>query len=456
MTSPAGSDGGHGPAPAIVHDVLRLFLAAGDPTPRGIDRVDFAYVRFLCDEWPGPFHGVLPTPLGPRLIDRARIKGGLQALRALWREDIDPATDPTFIYVRDRLLAPQTSAQAAQAPAPQAPATQGPATPARAAFARFRELGQHAGLSLGGDALCHAPRGALYLNVGQIGWAAPMTTLWLARRPDIRPVFMLHDTIPVENRELVSFLGHWTHRMMLQTVARRGAALISTTENAAVAVQTALARRGRGAMPCFRAPLPVSSAFLAPPPPDPALARRPYFLVCGAIEPRKNLALLLDVWRTLAPDFVGPAPALVVAGALARRGEEILPRLRAGGPDIIVATALSTPALRQLMAHARALLMPSLAEGFGLPIIEALTLGTPVLASALPAHREAGGEFPLYLDPCDPAAWRAEILRLASDPQHHAALQQRLRAYKPLTEARYFASAGRFLRDLAQHAASGA
>ncbi len=101
------------------------------------------------------------------------------------------------------------------------------------------------------------------------------------------------------------------------------------------------------------------------------------------------------------------------------------------------------------MAHARALLMPSLAEGFGLPIIEALALGTPVLASDLPAHREAGGPFPTYLDPQDSGGWAEAITALATDDAAQEAARRRLSDYRPFTQADYFRRVRAFLSDLA-------
>ena len=422
----------------MVHDLLRLFLRAADRTPRGIDRIDLAYARYLAAEWPAPYCGVLPTPLGPRLIARDRVLRGLARLEALWQEDAAASADPMLAHVRARL-----GRRAAEPPPP-------PAAPPAATLSRLRSLLAEAGHGAGDPAVARAPRNAVYLNLGQLGWAAPFGTRWLDRRRDIRPVFMLHDAIPVERRDLVSALGHWTHRMMLHSVARRAAGLIVTTDAAARSVHAALAARGRTGVPTVGIPLPVAPAFLAPVPRDAALAAHRFFLVCGAIEPRKNLPMLLDAWAVLRRRLGDAVPMLVVAGAPARQSAPILARLRAAGRDVTVVANLSSPALRLLMAHARALLMPSLAEGFGLPVIEALTLGTPVLASDLPAHREAGGDFPAYLDPQDPDAWAAAITALAEDGPAAAAARARVAAYRPFTEADYFARAAAFLRDLAE------
>ncbi len=66
--------------------------------------------------------------------------------------------------------------------------------------------------------------------------------------------------------------------------------------------------------------------------------------------------------------------------------------------------------MARYIAGAKALLMPSFAEGFGLPVVEALQLGTPVIASDLPVFREIAGDIPLYLDPTDGAGWEQAIV----------------------------------------------
>ncbi len=428
--------------PAILHDVLRLLLGASGRTPRGIDRVDLGYARYLFKTWRGDCFGVLPTPWGTRLYERTRVLRGLDALERLWREDADAAADPAMAQVRRRLAGSNNTAVLASLE-PRAVKTGG--------LGGLRAMFGDTGLHAGRRAVAHAPRGSIYLNIGQLGWAAPWSTQWLGRRGDIKPVFLLHDTIPIERRDLVSRSGHWTHRMMLRTAARHAAGLIVTTDSAGQSVLSALRARGHPTVPTARLPLPVAAVFLSGAAADAELATRSYFLVCGAIEPRKNLLMLLQVWQTLVAQLGPLAPKLVIAGSLAHGGRPILQRIAACTAvrdHVIVVAHLSSPALRQLMAHAKALLMPSLAEGFGLPIIEALTLGTPVLASALPAHQEVGGTLAVYLTPHDEAAWGAEIIRLVEDGAYLAHLRARCADYHPLTAAQYFAGAANFLEGL--------
>jgi glycosyltransferase involved in cell wall biosynthesis len=77
--------------------------------------------------------------------------------------------------------------------------------------------------------------------------------------------------------------------------------------------------------------------------------------------------------------------------------------------------------LAALLRGARALLMPSFAGGFGLPVAEALAHGVPVLCSDLPALREAGQDVPEYLDPLDSHAWHEAVMRYAAADAHRGA-----------------------------------
>ena len=109
---------------------------------------------------------------------------------------------------------------------------------------------------------------------------------------------------------------------------------------------------------------------------------------------------------------------LVIVGAPRWRGQPILDQMfgcAATRGKIHHVAELSTPALKPLIAGSLGLLSPSLTEGFGLPIIEALHLGVPVVASDIPAHREVAGGRAILLDPNDDAAWGSAVAALSSD-----------------------------------------
>jgi glycosyltransferase involved in cell wall biosynthesis len=162
--------------------------------------------------------------------------------------------------------------------------------------------------------------------------------------------------------------------------------------------------------------------------------------------------LLLKVWRRLI-QRVGPrAPRLVVVGSPAHQGEQIVREIQQAADlrdHVMVVSGMASPSLRAVMGNARALLMPSLAEGFGLPVIEALAVGTPVLASDLLAHREAGEELVTYLDPMDEVPWFEAIMNIVENTDETSALRQRISEYRPLTASAYFGSVGEFLTGFA-------
>ena len=145
-----------------------------------------------------------------------------------------------------------------------------------------------------------------------------------------------------------------------------------------------------------------------------AKADRP-FLMVGTIEPRKNHALVLDAFEQLWA--AGGTAALVVIG---RRGWQCDATLRrftalaaAGRPFTHIGDATDAD-LHYAYRHARCLIFPSVAEGFGLPIVEALAQGLPAIASDIPVHREVGGDIATYIPLGDPAHLAA-LLRSIED-----------------------------------------
>ena len=101
------------------------------------------------------------------------------------------------------------------------------------------------------------------------------------------------------------------------------------------------------------------------------------------------------------------------------------------------------------LSTARALLFPSLAEGYGLPLIEALGLGVPVIASDLPVLHEIGQELPMFLSPVDEPGWEAAILDFADATSPARAVQlDRISTFRPPNWADHFAAVERWLPTL--------
>jgi glycosyltransferase involved in cell wall biosynthesis len=309
-----------------------------------------------------------------------------------------------------------------------------------------------AGFSFGASVIRSLPKDSIYLNIGQLILSIPLFVSWLRHRPDVKPVFMLHDVIPLEYPELCQPEAPRSHWKNIEHTARYASGLIVTSAAAREPVLNALRLRGRAEIPVETVPLPVAPIFLQKDRPDEELGTHNYFVVCGAIEPRKNHLLLLNVWRELVGQRGKRAPKLVVVGSPSRGLTGKVPLLNALEQypplqdQVIFARGISSPALRRLIAHARALLMPSFAEGFGLPVIEALALGTPVIASDLPAHREVAGDLAIYRDPTDASGWLADICMLADGSEAAVEIRRRVLAYQPKTWRQYFIRIERFLK----------
>ena len=99
------------------------------------------------------------------------------------------------------------------------------------------------------------------------------------------------------------------------------------------------------------------------------------------------------------------APGLFICGSRGWGCEDVFDRLDAGVANVTEIAGLPDPALSALLSGASALLFPSLAEGFGLPPVEAAALGVPVIANGLPSLREILGNRAVYLDVSDPYSW---------------------------------------------------
>ena len=105
--------------------------------------------------------------------------------------------------------------------------------------------------------------------------------------------------------------------------------------------------------------------------------------------------------------------------------------------------------LASWLSHARALLFPSLTEGFGLPLVEALSAGTPALTSDLPVFRELAGDIPDYLDPRDVVGWTSAVIDYAqtNSPLRMAQLDRMWR-FHPNTWDRHFVVVDSFINSI--------
>ncbi|MGB8622282.1 MAG: glycosyltransferase family 1 protein, partial [Paracoccaceae bacterium] len=257
------------------------------------------------------------------------------------------------------------------------------------------------------------PAGTAYLNVGHSNLSAPVLAA-LRRVPGARISVLIHDTIPLDFPQYSGAGIPDAFRDKLRAVGEHADLVICNSEVTHRDAARHMAEMGR--VP----PMTVAHLGVELPEPDPRGLpegldlSRPYFLTVGTIEPRKNHALLLDVWEGFHNDLPeDKIPRLFIAGTRGWRNEDVFRRLDSApfmGRNVVELADLSDAALAALTQGATALLFPSHAEGYGLPPLEAAALGTPVIASDLPVHAEVLGDFAVYLSGRDAYSWRNKIL----------------------------------------------
>lgn len=370
--------------PARLLDLTRLVSRLGRGPLTGVDRVEAAYLSRLLHE-PVPLWGLVRTSAGFLLLDAPGAAGLLALARG------EAALGPADLLSRLTLRGAPERARAESAVR-------------RLAVARTWRPGLK-------RLLRRLPGGTVYLNTGHANLVPGM--LAAARSAGMRVAALIHDTIPLDHPE-------FSRPGIPQDFARK----LATASGADLVIHTAgatrrgtevhLARAGR-VPPGLTAPLGVESARPEPPP---FVVDGPYFAAVGTIEPRKNLSLLLDVWDRLSAEG---RPTLLLLGSRGWERAEVLDRI-ARTAGVREAPGLTDGQVAHLLAGARALLFPSLAEGFGLPPWEAAVHGTPVVAAPLPVFKDLLADYPIYRDPTDTYAWMETILRLARAPERRSAL----------------------------------
>ena len=233
------------------------------------------------------------------------------------------------------------------------------------------------------------------------------------QRTGLKPLFFVHDLIPLTHPEYCRPGEFGKHKVRMDMVLGVGQGVI-TNSSATLAELANYAKSNGMVMP------PAVVAHLAPARLSGLVTEapldKPYFVMLGTIEPRKNHWLILQLWRQLIERLGDATPRLVIIG---QRGWEcenvvdLLERCRELNGFVFEHPACSDAELAGWLRYAQALLFPSFAEGYGMPLVEALSMGVPVLASDLPTFREIAGDIPEYVDPLDGMRWKELIVEYA-------------------------------------------
>ena len=260
------------------------------------------------------------------------------------------------------------------------------------------------------------------------------------RRQGARFVPAVHDVIPLQHPDTTRWLQRRMMRARILNVGRLADGVLLFSQSARSSLADWLAGEGLAMPPSVVTPLGLDLPVAA------ATPGAPYFVCIATIEKRKNHAMLLEAWRRLGP----AAPRLLLVGRRSFGAAEAL-RLLPGLPMVEERGHCTDAELATLVAGARALLLPSQAEGFGIPVAEALAAGTPVIASDIAALREIGQGVPEHLPVDDAAAWAAMVAAyMPSDSRPRMAQLSRLAGWRPGGWPAHFTAVEAFLRSLAR------
>ncbi len=430
-------------------DISRLVENLHLETPTGIDRVEMAYARhFLARAENDDVRFVVTWPHFSGVLTAADIKPLIEEAATRWAAGEAARKDGSFDALQAALKQPIDTAR-------ERPQRIGKPDDKRRVsdWSRMASIWMRSAarpLNTRSVAELRNKR-SCYIHVSQFRLNRPERFAWLTD-PAISSIFMLHDLIPISHPEYCRPGEAIRHRARVDTMIQHASAIVTVSEATRLSLESYLATRKNPVPPCDVVPLGLAPAFIDHLDIQPLQTDIPYFVVVGTIEPRKNLLHLLTVWHRWTQEGAHPRARLVIVGRRGWENEnilEILDRSRGLAPSVIEAASLGDAGMVALLKGAVALLAPSFVEGYGLPIAEALALGTPVIASDTDAHREAGGAFAEYLDPLDGPAWMQAFDDYCSSGSERGQRQREIvQGYEPTVWNNHFLKIDKIIEEI--------
>jgi len=332
---------------------------------------------------------------------------GIDRICDAWLEHFAPRSQAVIIMKQRQVILPMVASQALFA-ALLAPGQSGASEDPRT----FRKSLVKLALRWGFTLLHHYDgNGRFWLNPGHTGLHIPGLADWCVKA-NVHPIYLVHDLIPITHPQFCREGEDAKHRARMDMVLQTAAGVVGNSQQTLDTLAAYAQDTGRAMPPAVVAwpgcaSLQTASAVRV----GQSDTGPSSFVILGTIEGRKNHRLLLNVWQTMAASMGDACPQLIIIGRRGWQADDVFALLDQGDfrGKVTEAGAVDDAQLAQLLGQARALLFPSFAEGFGIPLIEALAAGIPVIASDLEVFREIAGDIPELLPPDDEAAWIAAL-----------------------------------------------
>ena len=290
--------------------------------------------------------------------------------------------------------------------------------------------------------------GEYLVNTGHSGLEQQEYPQWIFSA-GLKPIYFIHDLIPISHPQYSRAGEANKHRVRIHNALLSAAGIITNSTDTLHKLEEHSATIGLPMPPttvALLASAPLVAAALERP------IQNPYFVILGTIEGRKNHLTLLMVWKKLLRILGNDCPTLIIIGQRGWQCDDVLYSLDHDaelGEKVIEISRCNDVQLVTYLKHSQALLFPSLIEGFGMPLVEALGLGVPVIASNLKVFSEITGNIPEYLEPEDTDCWLEMVLSyLDNDSVVRRSQLQRMIDFNPPTWTQHFIIVDTFLRRL--------
>lgn len=383
----------------IFYDVTRLLDRVNAPTPTGIDRVDIKYAFFILNNDKYEANFVFLKNNIFYLCESNFIKKILHSLNARWilgvkdGEKLPGINDVTLKYTvknksTDKLGDP-----------------------------RFVDSGLFHKL------VSSVNKPGVYLNFSHHGVGQVDSYYIFKTLGGLKIGFYLHDIIPIDYPEYVKEGDELTHQKRVLAMVDFGDVIFVNSEYTKERLLDNCIFMKREAPSIYVLQIGVEKSFLNLLPEDfpeelGYLKLNDYFIYVGTIEPRKNHLMLLNLWRSYFNKT--SSPKLVLLGKRGWNNQavfDILDRSKNIKNNVVELSGVSDGLMISLILGSKGVVFPTFVEGWGMPLVEALSLHVPVLAADIPSLREAGQGKALYIDPLDAIGWKKQLLRLLEDKE---------------------------------------